>query len=1021
MMEDLHAAIDANSRAVKVAYVIDPNRGAFLKNLGVALNKRFERTGSMDDLNASVTAYDAAVASTPRSDSYRASRLNNLGCALQTRFERTQRVTDLYSAVNVLEEAIFLTRKIDPQRAGRLCNLGNALRTRAMQDDSTDDLNKAIKVIQKALKLNPGDTVRAKCLTNLGFALRNRFGMNTSACDLNGAIRANEEAIKLVPNDPVQQAACLRSLGYCLEIKSERTGSITDLNAAVLAQEKALKSIPKAHPERPEYLNSLAISLCKRFERTALMDDLDTAGQLCQEAVVSAPKDDLRRESYLNELSIVLQRRFERNGSVNDLNIAIEASGEAVMLMRSTDNHSGLAKNLENFGIALQRRFDHIGLADDLTRGVSSMNESIELTGNDQTALPRRLCNLTIFLLTRFESYNSMHDLSAGINATQAAVKSAAKDDPDRTRHLVILGEALRVRFETTGSLKDLTAAFQMYEEAVELRTGPPTLRVASAQLSTRLLHHSRDLKRASRILSRAVDLLPQTSPRTLDQRDQQFTLSRFEGLACDAAALSIRAGNDPFRTITLLEVGRGVMANMYFSTRSDVTEVEKAHPLLAPKFLLLRNELDPSNQRLFEAVSSSDASDARYIRQSQITRRYEASKEFDDIISVIRTQKGFERFLLGPSADELNHFASSGPIVYLNVSSFGCDGLLVTHDKLRHVSLPKLTYEGVEQKAKSWLEALKNDSPLTRRYTNASLNHVLEWLWDVAVGPILKELGFVKTPQDNAPWPHVWWVPGGLLSLFPIHAAGYHLTNDGQTALDRVISSYTPTIKSLSHARMQLKRISSAKSQAVLLASMRQTQSQADLPFAEREVSTINALLPPSIKRCIFQQPTKREILENIRECSVAHFACHGEVNREDPSKSRILLSDWETNPFSVSEVSLEKFEHVQMAYLSACHGANNPSLALLDEAIHMVGACQLAGFPIVIGTLWQVPDLHSATVAELLYRFMLTKDTLDVRRAGAGLHFAVRKVREVSRCVRGSRVIHDAMAWVSFVHVGA
>src|SRR5208282_3892608 len=97
------------------------------------------------------------------------------------------------------------------------------------------------------------------------------------------------------------------------------------------------------------------------------------------------------------------------------------------------------------------------------------------------------------------------------------------------------------------------------------------------------------------------------------------------------------------------------------------------------------------------------------------------------------------------------------------------------------------------------------------------------------------------------------------------------------------------PTFRALDHARDQIKRLSSIRSQTVLMMNMPTTPHQTPLPFADKEINAINNLLPHSIKRVKLRHPTKSEVLENIEQCSIAHFACHGEVNL-DPSKSRIL-----------------------------------------------------------------------------------------------------------------------------------
>jgi CHAT domain-containing protein len=84
------------------------------------------------------------------------------------------------------------------------------------------------------------------------------------------------------------------------------------------------------------------------------------------------------------------------------------------------------------------------------------------------------------------------------------------------------------------------------------------------------------------------------------------------------------------------------------------------------------------------------------------------------------------------------------------------------------------------------------------------------------------------------------------------------------------------------------------------------------------------------------------------------------------------------------------------------------------------MVGACQLAGFPTVIGTSWRVPDLHSARVAESVYNAMLRDNGLDVRQAARGLHFAIRKVRDELLKLRRVAKTSDPMSWAPYIHAG-
>ena len=644
--------------------------------------------------------------------------------------------------------------------------------------------------------------------------------------------------------------------------------------------------------------------------------------------------------------------------------------------------------------------------------------EALSVTSQDHLERHITLSHVGGALLFRFQKTKSRDDLEAAIDATRNGLKSTPCDHPRRTTYLNNLAFMFEKRFELTGSKDDFDVAANAYEEAVAQTSSPPLSRILCATHGSRFIA-LKNIHLAAKMLSLAVELLPSANLRTLHRHDQQFQVSRISELGAESASLSILAGNTPVRSIQLLEQARGVMASVHLETRGDVAQLQATHSNLAEKYKALCDELTDDSSKIFSSMSS--AYDSKRVLKSQNARRSAASKEFDDTLNAIRRQAGFARFLLGPNEDELREAASEGPIVFLSASRFSSDSFLITKYGTRHMPLPMLTYKDLQTNSRKLLKILEESDPIPGRQSNASMAPLLEWLWKVAIEHILEDgLGFKSTPQSDEAWPHVWWIPVGLLNLFPIHAAGHHSDGSGRTTMDRVISSYVPTVSALRHARNQLQKQAEEVSPKVLLVSMPTTPKRPPLPFAEEEIKHIYALFPVSVEKVIRENPTKAEVLQDISVCSIAHFACHGEWD-VDPSRSKILFLDWETNPFSFVEMSKTKLDHAQLAYLSACHAANNRALTLLDEAIHMVGACQLAGFPIAVGTLWQISDMHSATVARYLYSAILVDGRrVDVRNAARGLHFAIQKIREQTQRKKGSKTLQDLMTWAPYVHVG-
>jgi hypothetical protein len=190
-------------------------------------------------------------------------------------------------------------------------------------------------------------------------------------------------------------------------------------------------------------------------------------------------------------------------------------------------------------------------------------------------------------------------------------------------------------------------------------------------------------------------------------------------------------------------------------------------------------------------------------------------------------------------------------------------------------------------------------------RYPTAQRSRqVLGWLWDNAAGPVLHALGHQGPPAPGQPWPRLWWVPGGLLSLLPVHAAGHH-TNPpdpaGRTVMDRVISSYTPTIGALAHARTPHTAAPATASRSLIVAmpTTPGLPSQGRLRYVPAEAAMLQARLPcptlltePPDGHTITESliPTKAAVLEHLPGCAIAHFACHGHTDPADPSQSRLL-----------------------------------------------------------------------------------------------------------------------------------
>ena len=1013
-MDDLMASVEAIEEALEATPLDHPNRAMYLNSLCITLNTRFKRTGLIDDLNAAVESIKSAIKSTPNDHPNRATYLNTLGNALESRFARTGSMDDLNSAVEASEEALKSTPDDQPDRPMRLYNLSIALQSRFKHTGSMADLNAAVELNDDAVKATQHDHPdRARRLNSLSIVLHTQFRRTGSMDDLDAAVKANEEAIKSTPDDHPYRAMYLNNLGTALQSRFKRTGLMDDLNAAVEAIEEAVKSTPHDHPDRESTLSNLSSALVSRFNRMGSMDDLNAALEANEQAVKLTPEDHPDRPSRLNNLGSVLQSRFERIGSMHDLTAAMEAIEEALRL--SPCNHPNRARYLDSLSHALQRRFERTGSIDDLNAAVKANEEAIKSTPHNHPDRATILANLGCALASRFVRTGSMDDLNAAVEADEKAAKSTPDDHPNRAIRLNNLGIALERRFKREGSKDDLDRAIETIEQAVAIRTAPPSVRIKAASSASRLLI-GRNWDRANAVLRVAVNLLPTTSPRTLTQLDRQYNISKFAGITSQAVSVSVQCGESPYRALQLSELGNGVLASLQIQVRSDVVVLKESHPDLARQFYDLRDELDRPPSNFIYSTESPLHDDAQ--------NRRNLSNKFDTLLATIRQKEGFDNFLLAPSESDLKTLATLGVIIVFNVSEIRSDAFIVTVDDIHSVPLPLLTNKYLEAYARRFLNTLKNGSKLSLHASaGREMHEILKWLWDVAVGPVLDKLGFTQAHSVTSVRPRVWWVGSGLLNILPIHAAGYHEMGSTRNAIDCVVSSYTPTLKALVYARERQAKAARHDSQKALLVGMPKTPglNGGDLPFVATEIDELNKLFCSCIQTSVMQNPTREQVLSSLRSHQIVHFSCHGYSSAVSPSDSHLLLNDWQISPLTVSDLTTLNIPLPQFAFLSACHSASSKDFNLLSESINLSSAVQLAGYPSVVGTLWQVGDKQSAELAKELYRQMLIGGKLDIEYSADSLHHAVCKLREKTRIPGFGKIAADTpLVWAPYIHIG-
>jgi tetratricopeptide (TPR) repeat protein len=1058
-IDDLDRAI--STRRDLKSYMLPEGLELHQYLLSFDLRRRFEVTGSFQDSSDAVEMLQAIAQSAADLDK-QAQYQNELSLTLQARFQKTQVVEDLRRGI---EAARYATRTKgrrteDSELAGYFSTLGKGLSQSWSWISVKTDLRDAIAAYEQALRLiSSGNENHTIFQSNLAVLLRERFEVDGRWNDLKRSLEFAQNAVNCTPNGDIHRASRLTNLANALHTKWETTGLLEDLESAIQSARSASECAPEDGEHRGPWYGCLCRLLQARFQLFGSIEDLDEATEVGEIATAGLGFDGDGALLVMLDLANAYQRRYDWLQSTDALERAIKLYGEALLHDMMSDFRASFYTNLSSAFTKRYRRFrDKSADTTDLTRSidaaknairfatapttramaqmalarslqakarndqdVKALDEAIKAYENVLEAAPKNLLgavynNLGSVLDQRYNGSKSMKDLKYMVATYKKALSETPEGHPDRYLYMSNLGRALAQLARHKNSSRKKRKAIDLLSKSALDPTLPVSIQIETLVRTANLLAQD-DIQRVTECLTLATKLMPILSSRAVATIDWQFRIANFPQLACSAAAWVLDSNKPAIEAIEVLEIGRGVIMSGYFEMRSDLTYLKELHPVLGHHFEQLQLQLDPPSSGFDTcSIRSGSIKNSHFIgaSQSRLVERYE------EMLREIRALPGFDRFLLGQSRDELVALAHDGPIIILNTHPNRCDAIIVNKEEIYALPLPTLRFEIVQEKSKV-MDALLGKG--RTKEANKDLREILEWLWDTVAKPVLANLDFNSTPAEGSAWPKIWWIPTGSLTLFPIHAAGYHAINSQETVMDRVVSRYATTIKSLTYARKRKERVRTESQPSLLLVPMPETSgAECDLPQAGEEVSAIANMMPKSVPTQILHQPKRSQVLEALSTHSMAHFACHGRFDIKDPLQSMLMLTDWESKPLSVGDIVSLQLDNVAFAYISACHSANNQDLDLIDEGIHLAGALQLAGYPQVVATLWSVADAPSKRVSELVYTSVV-EEGLGALKVAEALNNAVRRLRDESRYEDGCSLLLDdePLVWAPYIFMGA
>ena len=980
--EALQEAIKALEEAVRIAMLDNHDAyQTYMDNLTAAWTSERDLKGGIEGLEKAIDDARQAVKTAVDPQS-RANNLHSLGLKLLEKAEITENLANLDEAISTLRETLDIGLDKEQSQLSLLISLASALDFKHELTWEISDIEDAIDFSTKAFDMIAGDHEDApETCTRLVERLGKHHHVTGSKADLEKAIKLGIRGLKMTPEEHLGRGRLLHNIGQRFIDLFRSSGTLDDLEQGLNYIRQAAAFI--AHRAGHDWMlvaRDLAMGLIEYYIMTLALGSLDEAIDILTEIARMAEGTAFDDMIFLSDLAMAYRLKYQRTNNVSYLENAVNVSTAALDQAEGDPNH---AYYLELTSQILKDRYWHSRNLTDLEKSIDLGKKSIDITPEDNVQRAFRFCEVAESLRERHMATKMMEDLNEAIDFARRGLELIREDHVYRAEGLYVLATSLRLRYNITndeGDEREMQSAFRL---ALDHTQSLALIRLQAGRSVVYEHVHRSQWAEAFEASKTVVDLIPSLVLRSVENADKQEVLRKAGGLASDSAALALQTGESPSTALMLLEKGRGMIATSLEDLGVDMTALEAQYPQLAERFASLRNEVRRYGDQGKDAGASWGDTRNR--------RRREADTELEETITEIRRHQGFEDFMLAPSESEMRQAADGGPIVIINSSTFRCDAIIVEKHQVTSLPLPRFKEEDLTRH----LQGNTLDTP-----------DALEWLWDCIAEPVLITLGLVAPPLD-ADWPHIWWIMPGFLGKLPIHAAGYHRDRSFKTVLDRVVSSYHNSVRSMVRRRRQPPLRDTQADQALLVA-MGKTPGASDLPFASTEISIIQKPFKELSLQPTELGPSKEQILAKLPTCSIFHFAGHSFRNSKSPLDSYLALDKGPKNSITINnllEISLYKSPPL-LAYLSACGTGQMHNYQLADENIHLISGFLLAGFRHVIGTLWEVQDAVCVDMARLTYESMKERGLSDVSVAWA-LHNATRTLRD--RWVESSEMRHS------------
>ncbi|TEB19782.1 hypothetical protein FA13DRAFT_1820698 [Coprinellus micaceus] len=1061
-LPDIDEAISLQGTVVNLLPEDHKERPRHLLVLGHWFRARFTHTDVAQDLSNAILMARAAVRGAPESEE----PLVILWECLGRSFIRTGHPTDLSDAISVLQRWVDLMAIGDPSLPRRLCAIADAMWLRFVITGLLMHADEAVSAIQTAIENTPvGCAQLPDSLCQMGTILMGRFAHSGCLSDRDESLKAHRHAVELAGPDHKSLPSFLHDLASSLHESSNHTGNQLELEEGILLLQRAISMAPGGDQDLALYHAELGSMLRSRFNFTNILDAPEEVATLHRAVEAYQGGDEITFEGLLHRHIILLRSLSEISGHPVHLQEAITTARNATNLLSHHHRLLLLPSNLQCLSGLLWERWRATRQHSDLDESISVLEKAIELSARTDPGLPDSLTTLGSNFQARYEVTHDDLDLAKAISNLEQAIQLSLPGCPSLQRCYWHLGLARYTRFKETADLIRNTGSnhsvpaqtlMQCEEDEKGWRTafklaatfpiGDPTQRlraaVAWAWGTATWFLDSPDILLA---LDTALGLLAMKAGLDQTIRTRHIQL---QGHALGVTATATEAAfialmiDRPDKALEWLEQGRCLVWTQINHLRTPLDNLHTHNPSLAETVMEVSKRLEMAGSSPQEHPCIDMSLRQKVSLQEEVYAHANIAKQWEELLCQVRAIPGFESFLQPAKCHALlQSLPNTGLIVIINVSRFQCDAIAMVEGvgQPLHIPLPNFSEKKAKQHQRDLgLELRARDLRLRkedlvaggevsmrtgghyRRPRGTPIRRVLRGLWTDVVRPIFDMLAISRFKDDGKEPLRVWWCPTGTLSFLPLHAAGiYGPGMESESVLDYVVSSYTPTVSTLTQ-RVRDNCPIDNKVSGLFLTSQPKAPRTVPIPGTSVEVQSIYDKADGHGIRVMKVEGSELTVdacLSHLENFSSVHLACHGYQNPEESLQSRFYFHN---GTLDLASILRKNLKNADLAFLSACQTSTGDS-KLPDEAVHLAAGMLAAGYRRVVGTMWSIGDKTAQEISTSFYDWLFDHRDLgsgsrfDGTLSAYALHHSIQKLRD------DLGDTDDAiLAWAPFVHWG-